>query len=101
MAKPQKGLRDIRTLAGRVDQVALPYKAFMQIACLEMEKHRRGVERSNAKQRIENLDSRLHEIEIEEAELLCAVGKRGGDKPTSSNARLLRLRGTAGLRVKY
>jgi len=38
MAVPTKGLTNIRTLSGRVDQVSLPYRSYMQITCLEMEK---------------------------------------------------------------
>ena len=59
MAIPRKGLREIRSLSGRQDRVHLPYQAYMQITCLEMEKARRGSERKSALQRIANLDARL------------------------------------------
>ena len=42
MAIPTKGINNIRTLSGRVDQLSLPYRSYMQITCLEMEKARRG-----------------------------------------------------------
>jgi hypothetical protein len=40
-----KSLQDIRTHAGRVEEAAIPYKAFMKMSCLEMEKFRRERER--------------------------------------------------------
>ena len=76
MAIPRKGLREIRTLSGRQDRVHLPYQAYMQITCLEMEKARRGSERKSALQRIANLDARLKEIEAEKAALLRALEER-------------------------
>jgi len=76
MAIPRKGLRDMRTLSGRRDQVHLPYQAYMQIACLEMEKARRGRERKSASQRTADIDARLKEIEAEKASLLGSLEER-------------------------
>ncbi len=45
MADARRGLRDIPTLSGRVDRVSLPYRAYLKISCLEMEKVRRARER--------------------------------------------------------
>jgi len=72
----RKGLRDIRTLAGKTDQLALPYKVYMQITCLEMEKVRRNQEKKSACQRIAALNARLLDVEAEKAELLKSVGER-------------------------
>jgi hypothetical protein len=74
MAIPTKSVRDIKTLSGRVDQASLPYRAYMKLSCLEMEKARRLRERESASQRIANIDARLQEIEAEEEELLQSVG---------------------------
>jgi hypothetical protein len=77
MAIPRKTLRDIRTLSGKVDRIANPYMAYMQITCLEMEKARKGREKASALQRVEILDGRLREIEAEKAAVLRALAERG------------------------
>ena len=76
MAIPARGLRCLRTLSGRVDRVAVPYRAYMQVTCLEMEKARRGSERRSATQRIREIDKRLAEIEAEQVELLKELGEQ-------------------------
>ncbi|MGD0773934.1 MAG: hypothetical protein ABSC05_14050 [Candidatus Solibacter sp.] len=81
MAIPTKGLNNIRTLSGRVDQVSLPYRSYMQITCLEMEKARRGMERKSASQRIALIDARLDQIEKGKQELLQAVATSGQGVP--------------------
>jgi hypothetical protein len=63
----QKSLQDIRTHAGRVDEAAIPYKAFMKMSCLEMEKFRKERERKSAMIRVNNIDRRFREIEAEKA----------------------------------
>jgi hypothetical protein len=97
MGIPRKTLRDIKTHSGRVDRIANPYMAYMQITCLEMEKARRGRERESALQRLANLRARLQEIDIEEASLLRALSERGshpapgtatpGGRPASGQSR--------------
>ena len=77
MAVPTKGLTNIRTLSGRVDQVSLPYRSYMQLTCLEMEKARRDMERKSASRRIALIDSRLDEIEKAKQDLLRAVAASG------------------------
>ena len=81
MAIPTKGLNNIRTLSGRVDQLSLPYRSYMQITCLEMEKARRGMERKSASQRIALIDARLDQIEKAKQELLQAVATSGQGMP--------------------
>lgn len=70
MASPMRSLRNLRTLSGRVDQMSVPYRAYMQVTCLEMEKARREAERRSAGQRITEIDARLQEIEAEKADIL-------------------------------
>ena len=77
MAIPTKGLTNIRTLSGRVDQISLPYRGDMQITCLEMEKARRDMERKSASRRIALIDARLDEIDKAKHELLQAVAASG------------------------
>jgi len=61
----RKGMNDIKTHAGTVNQTFLPHKAFMRISCLEMEKAHRIKEMESSRRRIEAVKKRLKEIEIE------------------------------------
>ena len=61
----RKGMNDIKTHAGTVDQTFLPHKAFMRISCLEMEKAHRIKEMESSRRRIETVKKRLKEIETE------------------------------------
>jgi len=79
-----RGLQDIPTLPGRVDQTSLPYKAYMKIACLEMEKARRGKERESASFRVKNIDARVEEIEDEKAAILQAQAELDKGRPTDA-----------------
>ena len=76
-----RGLRDIRTRSGRVDRVGIPYMAYMNISCLEMEKARREKERLSALGRITSIEKRLREIEAEKDLLLKKLGERTQDAP--------------------
>ena len=70
MAIPTKGLNQLRTLSGRVDQLSLPYRSYMQITCLEMERARRNMERKSASHRVALIDTRIEEIERSKQDLL-------------------------------
>ena len=105
MAIPTKGLTNIRTLSGRVDQVSLPYRSYMQITCLEMEKARRDMERKSASRRIALIDARLDEIEKAKQDLLQAVATSGqgtsrGACPASSLKPAPR-RSAGGFKIRY
>jgi hypothetical protein len=71
-----RGIRDIRTRSGKVGRAGVPYMAYMNISCLEMEKARREKEKFSAQSRIKNIDGRLAEIEAEKADLLVCLGER-------------------------
>lgn len=104
MAIPRRTLRDIRTLAGRVDRIATPYMAYMQITCLEMEKARKGRERAGAIQRVEIIDARLRDIEAEKAVLVHALaGREAAPAPALPDAEGRRppRRGAGGLKLRY
>ena len=73
MAIPARGVNNIQTLSGRVDQLSLPYRAYMRITCLEMEKARRQSERRSANTRVAMIDARLKQIEAEKAKLIEAI----------------------------
>jgi len=101
MPIPLRGLRTVRTLAGRVDRVCVPHRAYVQIACLEIEKARRASERRSASQRVAELDARLREIEAEEAALLQGLAERKRVCPSGAGIRSAP-RGSAGaFRIRY
>jgi hypothetical protein len=73
MTPTRRGLRDIHTLTGRVGKVTAPYKAYMRISHLELERARRNRERQGARQLIANIDNRLQEIDQEKLKILEAM----------------------------
>jgi hypothetical protein len=83
-----RGVQNIRTLAGKVDIFAEPYRAYMQITTLEMEKARRGKERESAMRRVREIDARFQEIEREKASLLKGLAREEGTKKPSSNGEI-------------
>ncbi len=102
MAIPTRGLNDIRTLSGRVDQLSMPYRSYMQITCLEMEKARRNSERKSASQRIAIIDARLEQIEKAKRDLLQVVSASGPKAPPRLTGLELRpTRGRSGFRIRY
>ena len=91
----RKGLNDIKTHAGTVDQTFLPHKAFLRLSCLEMEKAHRIKEMESSRWRIEAVKKRLKEIEIETDTLMNRIKadtKEGGilsKKTTDKNKGLV------------
>lgn len=83
-------MQNIRTRSGTSDQVSEPYKAFLRIGALEMEKSRRGKEKECAVIRVQNIDARFREIEAEKADLLegLDVIKRTHAHPGNTTERL-------------
>jgi hypothetical protein len=65
-----RGLQNIRSHSGRSDQVSEPYRAFLRIGCLEMEKARRGKEKESAMLRVKAIDERFRDIDAEKDKLL-------------------------------
>jgi len=83
MIPPQRIIRsvkDIRTRSGTPDQVLVPYKAYMVITAMEMEKFRRETERKNLAVRLESIDNRLRVIEVEKTALIRRLGKAPAGK---------------------
>jgi hypothetical protein len=76
-----RGVKDIRTRSGTPDQVVVPYKAYMAITALEMEKFRRETERDNLRLRLDNVNARLQTVESEKATLLQRLGKEATPRP--------------------
>jgi len=91
--KKIRGLQNIRSRSGMADQVSEPYRAFLRIGSLEMEKARRSKERESAMLRVNIIDERFREIDAEKAKLLKAldlgnpmgIGTPGGKKETGSD----------------
>ena len=75
-SKNIKGLQDIRTHSGKVSEGVVPHKAYMRLTCLEMEKYRRDKERKSAMARVENIDNRFRDIEMEKENILASLGVR-------------------------
>ncbi len=76
-----RGIQDIRTLSGKVDQKDGVFKAYMKLSCLEMEKYRRGKERESAMRRVDNIDARFHDIETEKDAILKMLKTHQGAGP--------------------
>ena len=105
MSVPSRGVRDIATHTGRVDQLALPYRAYMRISCLEMERSRRDREKASTMRRMTALNGRIQEIEAEKDALLQGLGERvagrpGGLKVTPPSA-MRRSAAINGFKLKY
>ena len=80
MAVPEKkirGLQNIRTLSGKENQALTPHKVYMRIACLEMEKARRGEEKNGALARVRNIDARFNDIDAEKQAILASLAQQG------------------------
>jgi len=54
-----RGVTDLRTHSGTPDQVIVPYKAYMAITALEMEKFRRETECHNLTTRLNSVSAHL------------------------------------------
>ena len=105
MSVPQRcmrGLQDIRTSSGSVGPADVLSKAYLKIACLEMEKERRGRERASAAHRVENINTRFQEIEAEEQAILGALGLQHGHAgPPAPSSSARPQQGQGGVRIKY
>ena len=100
----QKSLQDIRTHAGRVDEAAIPYKAFMKMSCLEMEKFRKERERLSAMTRVNNIDRRFREIEAEKAAIQTRLDEspeRQRKDPEKADSKQSTRQPTRGFRLRY
>jgi hypothetical protein len=72
-----RGVQDIKTLSGRADEDAMPYKAYMKLSMLEMEKFRRGKEKQSALDRVERIDRRFRDIEAERQQIIATLEAGG------------------------
>ena len=70
---PRRGVQDIRTMSERINDADNPQRKYLTLAMLALEKARRSKEKQSANQRAANIDRRLAEIDVEQAELLAAA----------------------------
>ena len=104
MAIPTRGLNQIRTLSGRADQLSIPYRSYMQITCLEMERARRNMEHKSASLRIALIDARIGEIEKSKQDLLDGLATSGDRVPTrllGATPKAAPRRNTGGFKIRY
>jgi hypothetical protein len=73
-SQPTRTVRDIKTLAGKSEDLHTPHKMYMRLFALETERHRRMQERASAMLRVTNIDARCAEIDQEKAILLSLLG---------------------------
>ena len=73
-SQPHRTVRDIKTLAGKAEDLLTPHKMYMRLFALETERHRRQQERASAMQRVANIDLRCAEIDQEKELLLQHLG---------------------------
>lgn len=74
-ARIVRRLDSIRTRSGAPDQTLVPYRAYMAITALEMEKSRRQIERQGLLTRLQTVTARLQSIDTEKAVLLDRLSK--------------------------
>lgn len=72
-----RSVQDIKTHSGRADEGALPYKAYMKLSILEMEKFRRGKEKQSALEKVVQIDQRFRDIEAERQDIIAALESSG------------------------
>ena len=85
-------MRNIRTY---LSQITSPSKAYLRLACMEGEKVRCGIQSTNARQKISDIDDRLKEMGAEKAAVLRALeGPPNGGRPAAR-------RSTGGFKLRY
>lgn len=84
-----RGVQDIKTHAGMMQDDSEPYRAYMRLSNLEMERFRRGQEKESAARRIAEINRREQEIDGEKEVILQTLAQRengglGRDAPKTS-----------------
>lgn len=73
-----RGLQDVRTISGSIDDRSVPFRAYMKLSVLEMEKFRRGKERLSALAKLRDIDERFKDIDAEKREILTSMEAHSG-----------------------
>jgi hypothetical protein len=107
MSPPNKTIRtlgSLRTNSRIAEGIILPYKAYMVVTTLEMEKFRREAERTKLLARFEFIKSRLQYIETEKAEILLRLGHSQSSppiEPPKPKLSAMPVQTRAGFKMKY
>jgi hypothetical protein len=72
--KTIRRVQDIATISSRGENGVIPYKAYMRLSILEMERHRRGRERDKALALLAEIDVRFKEIDTERTQIFKSLG---------------------------
>lgn len=99
MGRIKRSLKTIRTHSAQANPLSIPYRAYLKISCLEMEKARLGREKDSAAERVQYIESRFREIEAEKTELLSKPGMLH-QHPENVHSRR-RADGPAGFKFRY
>ncbi len=83
-----RGLQSIRTHSNRNESSFSPYKAFMKLTALEMEKVRRNKEKDSAMERLQELRTRFREIDAEKAVILKQLAAADYDLPVEGSKQI-------------
>jgi len=83
-----RGVENIRTHSGSADPAYRPYKAYLRLAFLEMERVRRGKEREASMFRVDAIDARAQEIDSEKERLLREIGECADSAPSPEARKL-------------
>lgn len=84
MPIPSKGLRSSVPQRTRRAKALPAYSVYLRIACIEMEKGRRALERRAAEGRIAKVARRVAELEREKAALTATLGDAAPDVAAES-----------------
>ncbi|MDO8540687.1 MAG: hypothetical protein Q7S40_09655 [Opitutaceae bacterium] len=82
-----RGVKDIRTRTSLLNEVFVPYKAYMAITSLEMEKSRRQTERKSLLVRLNGIEERLKTIDKEKTVLLRRLGREKAERAVMGSLR--------------
>ena len=72
-SQPRRTVQDIHTMSERISETDNPQRKYLALAMLELEKARRNKEKLSARQRVDNIDRRITEIEQEQTGLLAVA----------------------------
>ena len=98
MERIKRSLETVRMHSARAGTASIPYRAYLKISFLEMERARLGKEKDSAAQRVQCIESRFREIEAEKNELLSKPGMQQSAENVHSRRSV---DGLAGFKFKY
>jgi len=102
--KIRRSLQNVRTMTGIVDYRSSPFRSYMKLSVLEMEKYRRGRERTSALAKVRAIDERFKDIDAEKLEILASMELDGVQPGRPRDRKQLMERVPAGegsFKIKY